>query len=405
MASIRSRNKKLVVDFRYLGVRCRETTNLIDTPEHRKKLQKIIERMEAEIVLGTFNYAQYFPKSDKAERMMYLSERKECITTNVPSFTQFAELWFSEKEIEWRATQRRKVREILDMYLLPEFKNRPIEGIKKTDVLAFRSSLAKVTRGKTNKHLSAARINSIMVPLGMILKEAAKRYKFENPYEDIKALKEPKVSIQPFTLEEVWKFLNGVRVDYKAYYLVRFFTGMRTSEIDGLIWENVDFNRREIVINQALVKGKIVPPKTQESYRAIQMSQLVYDALKEQYKVTYGKSDYVFCSHTGEPFDYNNVNKRVWHPTLKALGLKKRNAYQTRHTAATLWLAAGESPEWIAYQMGHSTTKMLFNTYSRYVPNMTRQDGSAFEALVNHSQAQFDTSNIDMDKEVNNEDH
>jgi len=86
------------------------------------------------------------------------------------------------------------------------------------------------------------------------------------------------------------------------------------------------------------------------------------------------------------------VNKRVWHPTLKALGLKKRNAYQTRHTAATLWLAAGESPEWIAYQMGHSTTKMLFNTYSRYVPNMTRQDGSAFEALVNRSQMQLEAN-------------
>ncbi|MCD6250814.1 MAG: site-specific integrase [Psychrobacter sp.] len=399
MASIRSRGKKLFVDFRYLGVRCRETTNLIDTPENRKKLQKIIERMEAEIILDTFNYAQYFPKSDKAERMMYLSDRKECITTNVPSFKQFAELWFSEKEIEWRATQRRKVREILDMYLLPEFNGRPIEGIKKTDVLAFRSSLAKVTRGKTNKHLSAARINSIMVPLGMILKEASKRYKFENPYEDIKSLKEPRTSIQPFTLDEVWKFINWVREDYRNYYLVRFFTGMRTSEIDGLTWENVDFDRREIVINQALVKGKVVPPKTQESYRAIQMSPWVYDALKEQHKVTYKRSEYVFCSHTAEPLDYNNVNKRVWHPTLKALGLKKRNAYQTRHTAATLWLAAGESPEWIAYQMGHSTTKMLFNTYSRYVPNMTRQDGSAFEALVNRSQMQLEKNS----KETQNE--
>ena len=211
MASIRSRNKRLVVDFRYLGVRCRETTNLIDTPENRKKLQKIIERMEAEIVLGTFNYAQYFPKSDKASKMMALNDRKACISTSVPSFKQFAELWFSEKEIEWRATQRRKVREILDMYLLPEFNGRPIEGIKKTDVLAFRSSLAKVTRGKANKHLSAARINSIMVPLGMILKEASKRYKFENPYEEIKSLKEPRTSIQPFTLDEVWKFINWVR--------------------------------------------------------------------------------------------------------------------------------------------------------------------------------------------------
>ena len=117
MASIRSRNKRLVVDFRYLGVRCRETTNLIDTPENRKKLQKVIEKMEAEIVLGTFNYAQYFPKSDKAQQMMSLNDRKECINTNVPSFKQFAELWFSEKEIEWRDTYKRKVREIIDMYL------------------------------------------------------------------------------------------------------------------------------------------------------------------------------------------------------------------------------------------------------------------------------------------------
>ena len=396
MASIRSRYGKLIVDFYYMNKRCRETTNLIDTPANRKKLAKVIEQMEAEITLGIFSYAKYFPKSDKADEMMALNDRKECIQSDVPSFKQFSLLWFSEKEIEWRDTYKRKIKEIIDMYLLPKFGNKPIHIIKKTDVLAFRSSLAKVTYGKANKHLSAARINSIMVPLGMILKEASKRYQFENPYYDIKALKEPKTDIQPFTLEEVWKFINGVRADYRNYYLVRFFTGMRTSEIDGLTWENIDFNRREIVIKQALVKGKMVPPKTQESYRAIQMSPWVYDALKEQQAITYKRSDYVFCSHTGEPLDYNNVNKRVWHPTLKVLGLKKRNAYQTRHTAATLWLAAGESPEWIASQMGHSTTKMLFNTYSRYVPNMTRQDGSAFEALVNRSQiAQAPT-----DKEV-----
>ncbi|MFP3455946.1 DUF3596 domain-containing protein [Psychrobacter sp. SIMBA_152] len=400
MASIRSRYGKLVVDFYYMGIRCRETTNLTDTPANRKKLEKVIEKMEAEIVLGLFNYAKYFPKSDKAAQMVALNDRKECISTDTPSFEQFAELWFAEKEIEWRDTYKRKIKEIIDMYLIAKFGTKPIHLIKKTDVLAFRSSLAKVTYGKANKHLSAARINSIMVPLGMILKEAAKRYKFDNPYYDINALKQPKTDIQPFTLSEVWTFINGVRADYRNYYLVRFFTGMRTSEIDGLTWENIDFNRREIVIKQAYVKGKIVPPKTQESYRAIQMSPWVYDALKEQQAITYKRSDYVFCAHTGEPLDYNNVNKRVWHPTLKILGLKKRNAYQTRHTAATLWLAAGESPEWIASQMGHSTTKMLFNTYSRYVPNMTRQDGSAFEALVNRSQI----AQVSTDKGSHHED-
>ncbi|MGO2279220.1 MAG: Arm DNA-binding domain-containing protein [Pseudomonadales bacterium] len=70
MASIRSRYGKLVVDFYYMGIRCRETTNLTDTPANRKKLEKVIEKMEAEIVLGLFNYAKYFPKSDKAAQRL-----------------------------------------------------------------------------------------------------------------------------------------------------------------------------------------------------------------------------------------------------------------------------------------------------------------------------------------------
>jgi integrase len=112
------------------------------------------------------------------------------------------------------------------------------------------------------------------------------------------------------------------------------------------------------------------------------MSSLVYHALQEQFTVT-GKLDgYVFCSRNGSPLDHRNVTKRVWYPILRLLGLKVRRPYQTRHTAATLWLAAGENPEWIARQMGHVNTQMLFTVYSRYVPNLTRRDGSAFETFL-----------------------
>ena len=67
---------------------------------------------------------------------------------------------------------------------------------------------------------------------------------------------------------------------------------------------------------------------------------------------------------------------------MNKIGIRYRRPYETRHTAATLWLAAGEAPEWITRQLGHTTTKMLFQTYSRYVPNLTRQDGSAFEKIL-----------------------
>lgn len=109
----------------------------------------------------------------------------------------------------------------------------------------------------------------------------------------------------------------------------------------------------------------------------------VVEALRRQFRATGNDSEYVFCNREGKPLEHNNVTKRIWYPMLLRLGLEKRRPYQTRHTAATLWLAAGESPEWIARQMGHSTTEMLFKTYSRFVPNLTRNDGSAFEKLLN----------------------
>jgi len=412
MATMRGRFGKLVVDFRYLGKRCREKTSLEDNPANRKKLAQVMKKIEAEITLGIFDYAAYFPKSERAQEMTALADRAEsCISRN-PTFKEFSETFFEEKKIEWRPSYRQKIQIILEKYLLPEFGGKAVHAIKKSDLLTFRSSLAKVRYGKDGQSsLSVARINQIMILLRMILEEASDRHEFEMPYKNIKNLKQARPDVNPFTLSEVWLILKHVRADYRPYYTIRFFTGMRTSEIDGLKWECINFDRREISIRGALVNGEMGPTKTLGSQRDIAISQLVYDALQEQKKRTYGKSDFVFCNSQGNPMEYRNVNRRVWKPTLALLGLKHRRAYQTRHTAATLWLAAGENPEWIARQMGHSSTEMLFRVYSRYVPDITRQDGSAMDNLLlaskekltgasNSSGAETLITNAQTDKET-----
>ncbi len=159
---------------------------------------------------------------------------------------------------------------------------------------------------------------------------------------------------------------------------------MRTGEVHGLNWKHVDFEHRQILVRESFVAGQQTTTKTDGSTREIQMSQPVFDALERQSNVTCD-IDYVFTNKAGNPLSVHNVTKRIWYPLLTRLGLPPRRPYQTRHTAATLWLAAGENPEWIARQMGHSTTEMLFRIYSRYVPNLTRQDGSAFESLLNRT--------------------
>jgi len=381
MASIRSRGKsgKLFFDFRFKGKRCREQTLLDDTPANRKKLQQMLDRIEAEITLGLFDYAKCFPDSSKADQFRKIAESNQPMG-NTPLFKDFSETWFNEMKIQWRDTHITGVLNALDKYIIPWFGKKEVGCITKSDILEFRSSLAKV-KGRKGESLSASRINHIITPLRMILNEAANRFEFSSSYHGIKSLKIPRTDVEPFTLDEVKLIIDSVRVDFRNYYITRFFTGMRTSEIGGLQWQFVDFERRQILVRQALVDNKIVYTKNDGSFRTIDMSDVVYNALKNQHEAT-GQYDFVFCNTLGGPLRQNNVSKRIWRPLLKRLGLRTRRAYQSRHTAATLWLAAGESPEWIARQMGHTTTEMLFRVYSRYVPNLTRQDGSAFDRLL-----------------------
>jgi integrase len=54
MASIRARadSGKLFFDFRFQGTRCREQTLLDDTPANRRRLEKVLQRIELEIHQG-----------------------------------------------------------------------------------------------------------------------------------------------------------------------------------------------------------------------------------------------------------------------------------------------------------------------------------------------------------------
>ena len=380
MSSIRNRKGMLFFDFRYLGIRCREYTLLEDSPANRKRCERIREHIDAEIVLGTFRYHKYFPKSKQCERFTELERRSTQLQADTPTFREFAELWVKENRVSWKRSYEGTLLGSLTQHIYPIFGEIPVGNISRADVLAFRAQLSELPGKKAGETLSAARINTILVPLRMILREAADRFEFANPYRNIKQLKVPRTHVDPFTLNEVRKILDTVREDFLPYFTLRFFTGMRSGEVHGLKWKYVDFERRQILVRESLVRGEMTDPKTPESSRDIRMSDQVYDALVEQAKRT-RKFEFVFCSGTGNPLSINNVDNRVWKPLLRHLKLDHRRLYQTRHTAATLWLSAGENPLWVAQMLGHVDTTMVLKKYARYVKDLTRRDGSAFDAV------------------------
>jgi integrase len=391
MAKVVTRKEtgKLVIDFTHRGVRCREQTALADTPENRKRLQLAVDRMKKAQEEGTFLYSQFFPGSPLAKRF----EARDGVQAagasggigkagQGPQFKPFALQWVDEHSIEWRRSHIQSLMSTLNGRLIPAFGDKAISSITKADILDFRAQLGKEKGRGTKEALSPKRINEILGLLRQILAEAAERFQFTSPAINIKKLKQPKTDVDPFSLTDVQRIVQAVRDDFKDYFVVRFFTGMRTGEVHGLKWKYVDFDLRVIRIRETFVMGEDDYTKTDGSQRDIQMSTPVFEALQNQFAATGSRSEYVFCNQRGQPLDNKNFSDRVWYPILDQLELKRRRPYQMRHTAATLWLASGEAPEWIARQLGHSSTEMLFRVYSRYVPNLTRQDGSAMERLL-----------------------
>lgn len=397
VAKIRARPETgtLYLDFFYLGVRCREQTALTDTAENRRRAQTLLNRITREISQGIFDYRTTFPDSPRAARFAAPSSSTcadvssstamapEGTMPMAPLFDAFSIVWRAEMAPQWRRQHREGVDDIFTKHLLPAFGEKALSAISKADVLAFRAALAE-RPGRAGRKLSPARINKIMTILRQFMIEASERFGLPDAFKGIKRLKARRPEIEPFSLDDVERIRTAIRPDFRHYVTVRFFTGLRTGEINGLKWRYIDFDQGLIRVRETFSAGEAEEnAKTETSLRDIPMLPMVKQALREQWEQRHPTSEYVFCSREGNPVDANNFANRVWYPILRYLGITRRRPYQTRHTTATLMLASGENPEWIAKLMGHASTQMLFTVYSRFVPNLTRQDGLAITGLLN----------------------
>ena len=74
-----------------------------------------------------------------------------------PLFTDFADKWYDEREVDWKRSTRLKVADILRKHLNPRFKGRRVGEITKEDILSLRIYLDNEYRD--GRGLSNSRIN------------------------------------------------------------------------------------------------------------------------------------------------------------------------------------------------------------------------------------------------------
>lgn len=181
----------------------------------------------------------------------------------------------------------------------------------------------------------------------------------------------------PFTPDERDAIMADMRDRYDprvpAYFAFVFFTGMRPEEAITLQWRDIDWN-------DGIARAQRVRTFRGHRTRRLKNPQgarcrphgpaLAALRVMKAYAYMKGKEDACVFENpvTGRPWhDERSQRDNYWTPTLKRLGIRHRPAYNTRHTYASTALMRGVNPAYIARQLGHANTKMLLETYSRWI--------------------------------------
>ena len=390
MAFITAVRNRLVLDFSWKKVRCREYLRLPATREGRAEARRIKKQIEGEIVARTFDYAKWFPESAKRELFAPTHE-----AAAAPTFAALAREWLENKKAWFAPATYYDRKSIIEGKLIPFFdaatagstSARLVSTIQLEDVERLVNAV-KGHEGIHGRKLSNRRANIILDVLRQVLDRAVLRgWLTRNPARAVSKLREDRAAIDPFSFEEVKTLLeHGFRTpEDRRYFTVAFFTGLRPSEQIAAEWEAVDWISRPPLIGVLAAvspRGGRGRTKTEASKRYVEMVPMVQHALREQRAASQLRSSYIFPSRTGGPLNISNVRERVWKPALRRAGLRYRTMYQTRHTFATLALQSSEQIGWVSKQLGHTSDEMVIRHYAKFIPNLTRQDGSALAKVM-----------------------
>jgi len=378
-----SRSGKLWVDFQYLGERVRERSGMEDTPANRRTLRNQMDLIVAEIENGAFEFAKRFPHSKKKDYFTMLEGR---IVRKDPAevlFGDYVAKWWEEMKPGMSESQIRDYTTILNTHHMPYFsKMRFGEICSKVRMKKYVAHL-KGKKTPLGKPLSAKRIRNVMIPLRVIVRDAIEEHEWIDLTDPFSGLKLPKVRkkrIHPFAFDEWAVLKEHLTVWFRPYFDFAVQTGLRPSEQVALKWSAVDARFVHIELSRVRNREK-ADLKTPESNRRLEIRPSMRQILEAQRRQTaLFQSEYVFLNTKGLPCVQDTLRGH-WVKAMEKSGLLFRRMYETRHTFASWALSKGETPEWVARTLGHVDTAMVFNTYSRYIPNMTRRDGSALEEM------------------------
>lgn len=257
-------------------------------------------------------------------------------------------------------------------------------GKKVTERKTFSPKSVKNIHGTLHKALEKA------VALGYI--------KF-NPSNHPDLPRIEKAEIKPLDDDAISSFLTAIKGHrFESVYAVTLFTGLRESEVLGLTWDCIDFERGTILVKQQLQRheatgGEYVLSTTKNSrWRTIAPAGYVMNLLKDRQREQIldrfkagsawdNPMNLVFTDALGKNHSkdtvYNNF-KRV----AASIGLPEARFHDLRHSYAVAAIRSGDDIKTVQENLGHHTAAFTLDVYGHVTEQMKRESAARMEAYI-----------------------
>lgn len=226
--------------------------------------------------------------------------------------------------------------------------------------------------------LSPASIRRHKNILHQTMEEAVKNgLLLANPCAGLILPKSERFEANFYTAEQLQRLFDAIR-DELIYPLVKITAlyGLRRSELLGLKWDSIDFERKSLTIRHTVSKVTTVvekdKTKTASSYRSFPLmeeAEEIFRAAKQAeqrnrrlFGRDYLNNDYVFKWPDGHPFPPDYVTRK-FAALLKKNDLPLIRFHELRHSCASLLLSCGFGLKDVQEWLGHADIKMTANIY------------------------------------------
>ena len=371
----KSGSRKLYLDFFYNGVRIERSTGWDDTPENRRRAEKVLEQILAMKKEGTLEFAKLFPGASEEEKEFHtkIEKGEYAPTPKAVTFGDYLTKWYVRVWVTYPEQKQQDFKSVIEFRLRPYFKDMSFFHITGVTLQEFVATLVHRDGPKKGQKLARSTMVNTLQNFRTIWEDAIieHRWLIFDPMKGLKKSlpKKGKKKVDVFRFHEWETLLDAMDEFYHPVAKLMVLTGLIASEIAALKPQHI--RDGYLYVEESIVRD-VEKDELKNSYRErrIPITQAIGDILDHALKNATG--EYLFTMKDGKTFTAELFQRRVWGKAMKVSGIPYRKPYTTRHTFAAWALAIRTDQNRLVSLMGHASKQMVYEVYGKYTEGLEK---------------------------------